>query len=390
MKEALSRLYVYIILFLRLCVRWYNRSSLGRLWSSLKSPFELDYQDLVQQIKASSVSVEDLANAGARIEIRDIRIIQGLHHSQSMGVLTNIIERQTSLESSVTQLMQVATLSKTLTERISSDVQDINKTNYRLEFHHLVQFLAPRTSPEAALSKVQSYSRRNPTTSQFVFESIHVKNTLRNWVFTSRSSLLVVRMGLLAQTQAREMAVEVIQGLSTSSQCVFWNLTLPYSLDQDDTMASVFKSIIHQVLKHLAGSSAQFAEQLNLVKVNGHHTESEWVDLICLLLSKLPKIFLVIETEGIRKAHQDDPEWADRFLQHLQKVVDRTSAAGNCIKILLLVYGKTLNVTSNSSVTSDLLVTSLPTPAPLPPHLRHMVRRTGLNSKGWRMQMPKI
>jgi hypothetical protein len=220
-----------------------------------------------------------------------------------------------------------------------------------------VQFFTPQKSPEAALSKVQSYGRRNPKTSQSVFESIRIKNTLRDWASISRSSLLVVRMGLCKQKQAKEMAVKVIQGLSNSSQCVFWNLTVPCSLDQDDTMVSVFKSIIHQVLNYSTGSSTQFAERLNFVKVHGHHTESEWVNFICLLMSKLPKAFLLVETEGIRKAHQDDSELTDRFIQLLQKVIDRTSAAGNCMKILLLVYGKTLNITSSSSGTCDVLVT---------------------------------
>jgi hypothetical protein len=93
MKDALSRLYAYIILFLQLCVKWYNRSSLGRLWSSLKAPFELDYKDLVEQIKTSSAAVEDLANAGARVEIRDIRTIQDIHHVQFVDFHNNILQR---------------------------------------------------------------------------------------------------------------------------------------------------------------------------------------------------------------------------------------------------------------------------------------------------------
>jgi hypothetical protein len=165
MRDALSRLYAYIIVFLQLCVKWYNRSSLGRLWSALKAPFELEYQCLVDQIKLSSAAVEDVANAGARVEIRDIRTIQDLHHAQFVKFYNNILDRQAKLEESMTQLVQVATSSNTLTQRISIDVRDMSATIYRLEFHQIVEFLAPIVPPQAALLKVQSFARRNLTTS---------------------------------------------------------------------------------------------------------------------------------------------------------------------------------------------------------------------------------
>jgi hypothetical protein len=102
MKNALSQLYFYIICFLRLCDQRYSKNQVKRLLSALKSPFEIDYQNLDHQIKACSASIENLANAGARVEIRDIRTISGLNHSQAMYLLTNMNERQSRLESSVT------------------------------------------------------------------------------------------------------------------------------------------------------------------------------------------------------------------------------------------------------------------------------------------------
>ncbi len=38
-------------------------------------PFELDYKDTVEQIRLCSENVENIANAAARAEIRDINII---------------------------------------------------------------------------------------------------------------------------------------------------------------------------------------------------------------------------------------------------------------------------------------------------------------------------
>jgi hypothetical protein len=197
-------------------------------------------------------------------------------------------------------------------------------------------------------------------------------------------------MGLRAQKQAREMAADVIQSLSTSSQCVFWNLSLPRTSEQDCTMASFFKSIIYQALRNSGDIFTQFSEQLNLIKINCSHTDNEWADLMCLLFSKIPKAFVVIETESLHRAHQHDPEWVNRFLQLLQQIIDRTTATGNCPKTLLVVYGKALNVSAETSSTGDPLVTSLLPPAPVPSHLRHIARRSGIKTGSWKLQIPKV
>jgi uncharacterized protein Yka (UPF0111/DUF47 family) len=355
----------------------------------MKSPFELDYQDLVDQIKVSSAAVEDLASAGARVEVRDIRVIQDLYHDQFVTYYERILERQSRIENSVTQLMQVAISSKTLTEQVSIDVKGISQTTYRLEFHHLVNFLAPVVRPDTALLKVRSFARRDPSISLPSPENARLWRTLHDWASSECSALLVVRMGLRAQKQARNIAANVICGLTTSSRCVFWNLSLPSMADEDGSMASVFKSLIHQALQNSVELFAQFSEQLNLLKVRSTHTDSEWADLICLLFSKIPNAFVVVETEGLRKMYQHDGDWMERLLKLLQRVVDQTTMVGNQVKILLVVYGQSLKIEPGTSSAGQLLVTSVAPPKPVPARLRHVARRAGFETKGWKLKGPK-
>jgi hypothetical protein len=376
MKDTLSRLYAYIILFLQLCVKWYNRSSLGRLWSSLKKPFELDYEGLVEQIKISSAAVEDVANAGARVEIRDIRTIQDIHHAQFVTFYNNLLDRQAALEDSMTQLMQVATSSNTLTQRISIDVREISATTYRLEFDRIVEFLAPVIPPQAALLKAQSFARRNANTSLASSEGVKTKRMLSSWASANRSTLLVVRVDLRTQKQARDLAANTIQALASQSQYVFWSLSLPHDPNEDDSMVGVFKALAHQVLQNSPDLFAQFAEQLNLTKIHSTHSDSEWADLICLLLSKKPRAFLVLETGSLHKTYRNDPDWASRLLKLLQRVTERSSAAGNQLKILVLMHGKVSVGASSSSDVYEVLVTSLSVPASTPSQLRRVAQRS--------------
>jgi hypothetical protein len=344
MESALSRLYAYIILFLQLCVRWYNRSPLGRLWSSIMSPFELDYQELAEQIQLCSKAVDDLANAGARAEIRHIRTVLELHHAQSRERDAKLLEMQKKFDDSMVQLLQVVTSNKTITERMSSDVRGISQTVYRIEFHHIVQFFAPEVLPEAALLKFRSLTRRDSTPSLHSPNDLKVRNMIGDWALAESSSLLIVRVGLRAQKQAKELAMNVIEGLKSSDECVFWNVSLPRTSKSGDSIADLFKGIIFQALQHSDGLFSGFAEQLNLSKINSPHTENEWVDLICLLFSKLPKAFIVIETDVLNKAYSHVPNWSERFCGYLQTIVDRSSAAENLLKLLLVMYGNSYQI----------------------------------------------
>lgn len=390
MIEALSQLYAYIIRFLHLCLRWYSRSSLGRLFSSVRNPFKLEYQDLVEYIEVCSTNIETLANAGARVEVRDISVTQALHHAQFMDLYSKLLKRYDWVERSVTQILQLSTSNKALIENMNGNVCEIKRTSHRTEFHSLVQFLAPDVSPAIVLLKARSFARRNPTMTLAVHGTVKVKRKLHAWAMADQSSLLVIRMGARAQSQARQLTVEIIEGLSKTNQSVFWVLSLPVSSDWGGSVANVFKNIIHQALQHSTGLFTQYAEQLNLEKIHCSHTDSEWVDLICLLFSNIPDAFIVVETGDLHKMNRHDAEWASRLLRLLQKVVDHTSAAGNRLKVLLVVYENVLNTPDAASKHSELSMISLPRPAPIPPRMRHMARRSGLNTKGWTLSKPKI
>jgi hypothetical protein len=276
----------------------------------------------------------------------------------------------------MTQLMQVATSSNTLTQRISIDVREISATTYRLEFDRIVEFLAPVIPPQAALLKAQSFARRNANTSLASSEGVKTKRMLSSWASANRSTLLVVRVDLRTQKQARDLAANTIQALASQSQYVFWSLSLPHDPNEDDSMVGVFKALAHQVLQNSPDLFAQFAEQLNLTKIHSTHSDSEWADLICLLLSKKPRAFLVLETGSLHKTYRNDPDWASRLLKLLQRVTERSSAAGNQLKILVLMHGKVSVGASSSSDVYEVLVTSLSVPASTPSQLRRVAQRS--------------
>ena len=347
------------------------------------TPFGVKYQEIVEQIKICSATVDSLANAGARAEIRHVRVLQELDIVRSNERDAKLQEMQTKID----RMMKIVVSSKTLTERISVDVVDVKQGISRIEYHHVVDFLAPKLSPAAALLKVRSLTKRDLTPGLEGPGNLKVYDVLHTWATAPENSLLVVRVGPRAQMQAKELTVNVIEKLNPFSKSIYWNISSSRDSVDTDSIADVLKAILSQILEHSRDLFAQFAEQLDLAKIHGRHSEDEWADLICLLLSKLPEAFFVIESEALQKAYQHDSTWAERFCGLLEKLVNRASLEGSRLKILFVVHSKTLALESDSR---KARIVALQPNTPVPPRLRHVARRSGLNSRGWKLQRPKV
>jgi hypothetical protein len=116
MKNAISRLYAHIILFLQQAIKWYSMSSAQRAVSSIFKPFELHYQDTVDEIKLCAQTVNDIAGMASRAELRDIHINIQRHHQQLQERDDKLLEMQVQLKEmhekidvSTSRILQAAT-----------------------------------------------------------------------------------------------------------------------------------------------------------------------------------------------------------------------------------------------------------------------------------------
>jgi hypothetical protein len=109
MKEAISHLYAHIILFFQQAVRWYNMSRVGRTFSAIVNPPELEYQDTVQQIKFWSESVDSMARAAGRAELRDIHVTVQLQHRKLVEMQHHMKKLEKVFDEKVTRVLEVGT-----------------------------------------------------------------------------------------------------------------------------------------------------------------------------------------------------------------------------------------------------------------------------------------
>ncbi|CAN9272915.1 unnamed protein product [Alternaria alternata] len=303
--------------------------------------------------------------------------------------LLKVLDEQEKFRAQVVQLLQIATSHKSITERVGVDVCNISQTVYRIEFNEAMRFFEPKVLPETALLKVRSLVRRGMTPSLPSSAGQRIRKTILEWASGNTPSFLIVEVGLRTQKQAKELAMNVIENLKPNSQCVSWDLSSTRSSPSAHTMVALFKGIIFQILQQSSNLFGNFTEQLNLLKINAAHTDREWVDLICLLFSKIPTAFIVIETEALQKAYQHDSSWTERLFGHLQRIVEQSSASGCELKLFVIMYGSSHRFTAATASSKNVRIAKIQPPTPLPPHLRHVARRSGLGTKGWKMRRPK-
>lgn len=116
MKDAISRLYAHIILFLQQATKWYNMSPAGRAIFSIIKPFELSYKDTINEITLCSQTVNEVAGMASRAELRDMHITIQMQHRQARERDAKLHEMQLQLKDiqekidvSTNKILQAAT-----------------------------------------------------------------------------------------------------------------------------------------------------------------------------------------------------------------------------------------------------------------------------------------
>lgn len=380
-------MYAHIIHFFQRAARWYNKSSAGRALSSILKPFELEYQDTVDQIKHCSETINNIAQGASRAEIRDVNITVQLIHGKMKGIEKKLHNMQVSLDekefrmaSHIDQVLQVAVANKTINEAVQLDMTDMKPRLYRLEFSSILEMLSPEVSPENILRKHTSLAmgrRRHQISTGYLRTSADIAKGLDLWVSTTGSSLFILRSGPRASSITRDHAVDIINYLRSAQYKVFWILSPPSPCDSEMSISHILKSLVYQVIQHEPNILLRFPENLDTLQFLSNRNESEWLDLLCLLVSRLDKCFLIMETEDLYQAFRHRPEWTHEFLQMFQRLIDRVETARSLVKILVVTFGNDASLSIQQGSVHNFVATIQQTRV-IPPRLRRGLSRSKL------------
>lgn len=94
-KEAVGNLYTQILRFCEKATKWYKRNRLMHALIAITKPYELEFKDVLDQVKLYAQKIQHLSNLSCQAEMRDMhKILQQMHNTIShnaSGKITYII-----------------------------------------------------------------------------------------------------------------------------------------------------------------------------------------------------------------------------------------------------------------------------------------------------------
>ncbi|CZR64931.1 uncharacterized protein PAC_14831 [Phialocephala subalpina] len=289
-------------------------------WGSIK---------LVLMVKLCSDTINAIASGAGRAEIRDIHITTQLVRTDIQGLYQKLHEmqvqfddKQLKMDGQIDQVLKITTASKVIPETIQLDILEMKPRVYDIQFLYIIAFLSPKAIPETILHKHSStVARHRHQTMPEPRNQADIIKCLGQWV--SKTCLL-----------------------------------------------HVYSSVIRQDPNVLVN----FPEDLNAAQFSSDHTEVEWLTLLCLLISRLDKCFLVIETEDLCQSSREDPEWTRKFVQIFQHLLDTVETAGSLVKALIVTFDNSKPEPASGS--TNRIITTVQQPRHIPPRLRHGASRS--------------
>ncbi|KAI1131334.1 hypothetical protein F5Y10DRAFT_74044 [Nemania abortiva] len=366
MRDAVAHLYVHLLQFVRLAIKWYRRGPAGRAISAIFKPFELSYKGTIDEIQRCANIIQNIAAGRARMEIRDMHVLLQLQGQR----LTDIEKNLGKISDSVLANMRVAIENKRLSEEIRLGVNDMRPRIIDMQFGHIMGILQPRRMPQDALKRHQSImKRRHP----FVHNSTSMgsfSSCLDSWMSSPQPSLLVLQAGPRAERNAKDLVTHLITLLQSSSQNVAWYLSGLDSSSNGVFADEVFKSLIFQLIRtNPATCSHLVGGYLQTMKLHGEHAACDWAEILWEVAKLFQPCYLIIEAEDLARSLKGNANHTREFTQLFQGLVDRSCREGLNLKILLVAYGfpEAREENTPSSSRSVLLVRP---PVILPPHKR--------------------
>ncbi|SPO04286.1 uncharacterized protein DNG_06969 [Cephalotrichum gorgonifer] len=380
MKHAIANLYASILIFLRQAVKWYKLGPAGRALTSIFKPFELSYKDTVDQVKLCADTIDDIAAAAARAEIRDINILVQTQGQQRAEGEKTVQARLTEISSTLMTVVGIAKGNRSILEATHLDVRDMKPRIIDIQFNQVLEALKPRRLPDDALRKHQSLARRSNRSSQHR----NVDGMLQRvgqWISAPKSSILVLRAGPRAEARAKEIATELITLIQPNARQIIWHLSDIRTEGACVTATDVLKSLVFQSMKLGADVMSSDTGNFTAEKMQASHTDQEWIDLLCHILGRLPRCFIVVEAEDVFKALRGNPGATSQFLKLLQSLVHRMDSRNSTVKLLVVNYGGDLD--GDIAQSKKTTVMTVQRPVPIPPRLRRPGGRSVFRSPTW-------
>lgn len=376
MKDAIASLYAHILLFLKQAIKWYNIGPASRALTALFKPFELRYNDTVEQIEQCAKTIDDVAGISVKAEVREISVSLHDQSQRMIAMETRLQEMQTRFEAShanltvtvrnvlqslsstsplhprtETEMLTIISASSQKIDQIHVDVGYMKPRIGEMHLKDMLDTMRPNRSPEESLQRHRSIIRRSSSWRNRNQGTLHILQIIGQWITSPQSSLLVLRTQPRSQAQVKEIATEVIGLLRPRTEQVIWYLSTT-NIDEGDMACTgeVLRNLAFQLMKLAPDLMSSDFENMSIAKLSASHSEDEWLNLLCWILERLTSCFVIVEAEDVSKNEGD----SGKLMELLQRLEKRCNEMRTVVKLLVVSYNSSWPADGTSAKVVDV------------------------------------
>ncbi|KIW24463.1 uncharacterized protein PV07_10174 [Cladophialophora immunda] len=374
MTEAVAQLYAHILLFLQRAVTWYNANRTRRVLKAVFRPSQLSFQETVADIGLCTKNVEMIANTAGRAEIRGQSFALEEQTIRQRQIEQRLLEMQARLEEvsissrqhdqRLQRLIQHTLNSHDLLKSIKFDTGDSRPVLTSLQVSQIIQALRPAALPEDVLRVSQSFSRRRISWQQNDRATMMMIKRLKEWTWFPRSSMFTVKTAPPALQRTLDMVVEVTTLLKSTPYPIFWCISNPGDRKRATAVSDILRSLIFQALRQDPSIPSRDAQLGDISSYERPHSLDEWVSMATLVLSKIPRSFVLVATEDLCRGTRNSSEVQQQLYAALTAVFEGVSQNG-CVLKLLLVTSSSSRVPTCQSRDYTQIVETMSSPVPV-------------------------
>ncbi|CAG8984026.1 hypothetical protein HYALB_00002966 [Hymenoscyphus albidus] len=311
MLQAVSQLYAQIMRFTQRAIGWYTESKLKHFNRSVTQPYSLSYKDIVAEVKTCSKRIKQLAEGAAQGEQRAIHVkIERLEQL--------IISQHGSIVSS-----------------------GLLNTPFQLRNIEISQVLAyventPLPSPEISLKYHLAMRNRRLLEDPAYLDILNGCEQLNNWASQRSSSPLMIKGTFRTRRKAKHVAASNIASTKQSQVPTVLILAPRTKMSQQLSGLDILKQLVLQILQKNDSLLEDRSQPLIAKQFQCATTELEWFNLLGLVLTGIPEIYIVVDIELLRGNFGDGQMWPSMFVELFQKLVPRSPQT--ILKVTIIFY----------------------------------------------------
>jgi hypothetical protein len=195
----------------------------------------------------------------------------------------------------------------------------------------------PLPSPEISLKYHLAMRNRRLLENPRYLDILDSCRRLNDWALKRSSNLLMIKGTFRNRGNARHVAASIIESTTQSHLPTVWILAPRYfKVSQQLSSLDILKQLVLQILQKNSSLLEDRSQPLIAKQFQCATTESEWFDLLGLVLVGMPEIYIIIDIEILRGNFGGGQMWPLMFKDLFQKLVLRSPKT--IVKVAIIFY----------------------------------------------------